>query len=85
MTEQQIELIVEKWFDRIDRQYMGNELSYQDYMAEVEAVRLWADAKYAEMTVLRLFPEDVIMKYIVREEKDDVQCRWMGQLRRVRS
>lgn len=53
MTEQQIELIVEKWFDRIDRQYMGNELSYQDYMAEAEAVRLWADAKYAEMTVLR--------------------------------
>ena len=52
MTEQQIELIVEKWFDRIDRQYMGNELSYQDYMAEVEAVRLWADAKYAEITVL---------------------------------
>ena len=52
MTEQQIELFVEKWFDRIDRQYMGNELSYRDYMAEVEAVRLWADAKYAEMAVL---------------------------------
>jgi hypothetical protein len=47
MTEQQIELFVEKWFDRIDRQYMGNELSYQDYMAEVEAVRLWADAALA--------------------------------------
>jgi hypothetical protein len=52
MNEQQIELIVEKWFDRIDRTYLNSEMTYNEYIAEVEAVRLWADAKYAEMTVL---------------------------------
>jgi len=53
MTEQQIELFVEKWFDRIDRAYLNSEMPYNEYIAEVESVRLWADAKYAEMAVLR--------------------------------
>jgi hypothetical protein len=45
MSEHQIEVIVEHAYDRIDRMFINNEISQQEYMAECEGIRLWADAQ----------------------------------------
>jgi uncharacterized membrane protein len=44
MTEHEIECVVERKMDRLDRKYMQGELSEQDYRRAVEDLDRWATA-----------------------------------------
>lgn len=42
MTEHEVECIVERKIDRLDRRYMQGEISEEDYRKAVEAIDQWA-------------------------------------------
>lgn len=45
MTEEQIERSVERKFDSIDRRLIDGKLTQEEYDAEAERIRRWADAQ----------------------------------------
>lgn len=49
MTENDIELKVEKMIDHLDRIYMAGDISNEDYEKAIRELCLWANAKYAEV------------------------------------
>lgn len=52
MTEEQIEIAVERRIDRLDSRYMRGEMETAEYEREVRAADAWAQARYREVAAL---------------------------------
>ena len=46
MTEDQIERRVERMVDRLDKQYMGGEITEKEYSLQMRLISSWADTMY---------------------------------------
>ena len=51
LSEQQVEAIVEKQMDRLDKQFMSGKLSQQEYDREVAALDKWASQQVQLLTL----------------------------------
>ena len=49
MTEEQIEVRVEKMVDHVDARYMSGEMTTEDYRIEMDLINAWAEAQYEKV------------------------------------
>lgn len=54
MTDEQIERRVEECTNNIDRRYMANELTTEDYEFAIKWLNNWADGQYAAQNISAL-------------------------------
>jgi hypothetical protein len=52
MTEEDIEIRVERMVDRLDARFMAGEFEQEEYDAQYKQINEWAKARYKEMEIM---------------------------------